>query len=299
MWRYRLSHFTKRFFLYAVLIAGALIMIAPFVWMLSSSLKAPHEISLKYIKWLPETPQWQNYKIAWEAAPFSTYFRNSFFIATVCMLIEVVFSSLAAYAFAKMNFFGKNVLFVLFLGTMMIPGEVMLIPNYITMVNFGWIDTYYALIIPWTVSVFSIFLLRQFFMSIPHELFEAALLDGCGKFKYLITVMLPLSKPALATVMLFKFIGSWNAFLWVLIMTNTPLHAHHPRGPHLLCERRGGPVQLPHGRIYLCHGAHSNPVLTAAKAVYSGHCPYRLKGSREVILGKACWLVFGVGQQIT
>jgi multiple sugar transport system permease protein len=222
MWRYRLSHFTKRFFLYAVLIAGALIMIAPFVWMLSSSLKAPHEISLKYIKWLPETPQWQNYKIAWEAAPFSTYFRNSFFIATVCMLIEVVFSSLAAYAFAKMNFFGKNVLFVLFLGTMMIPGEVMLIPNYITMVNFGWIDTYYALIIPWTVSVFSIFLLRQFFMSIPHELFEAALLDGCGKFKYLITVMLPLSKPALATVMLFKFIGSWNAFLWVLIMTNTP-----------------------------------------------------------------------------
>ena len=222
MWRYRLSHFTKRFFLYAVLIAGALIMIAPFVWMLSSSLKAPHEISLKYIKWLPETPQWQNYKIAWEAAPFSTYFRNSFFIATVCMLIEVVFSSLAAYAFAKMNFFGKNVLFVLFLGTMMIPGEVMLIPNYITMVNFGWIDTYYALIIPWTVSVFSIFLLRQFFMSIPHELFEAALLDGCGKFKYLIIVMLPLSKPALATVMLFKFIGSWNAFLWVLIMTNTP-----------------------------------------------------------------------------
>ena len=138
------------------------------------------------------------------------------------MLIEVAFSSLAAYAFAKMNFFGKNVLFVLFLGTMMIPGEVMLIPNYITMVNFKWVDTYYALIVPWTVSVFSIFLLRQFFLSIPHELFEAAVLDGCGKFRYLLTVMLPLSKPALATVMLFKFIGSWNAFLWVLIMTNTP-----------------------------------------------------------------------------
>jgi len=222
MWRYRLNHYLKRFFLYAVLIAGALIMITPFAWMLSSSLKAPHEISLKYIKWLPESPQWQNYKIAWNSAPFATYFKNSFFIATVCMLIEVTFSSLAAYAFAKMNFFGKNVLFVLFLGTMMIPGEVMLIPNYITMVNFKWIDTYYALIVPWTVSVFSIFLLRQFFMSIPHELFEAAILDGCSKFRYLITVMLPLSKPALATVMLFKFIGSWNAFLWVLIMTNTP-----------------------------------------------------------------------------
>jgi multiple sugar transport system permease protein len=138
------------------------------------------------------------------------------------MFIEVIFSALAAYAFAKFNFFGKNFLFLLFLGTMMIPGEVMLIPNYITMVNFGWVDTFYALIIPWTVSVFSIFLLRQFFMSIPHELFEAAILDGCGKFKYLTTVMLPLSKPALVTVMLFKFIGSWNSFLWVLIMTNSP-----------------------------------------------------------------------------
>jgi multiple sugar transport system permease protein len=116
------------------------------------------------------------------------------------------------------------------LGTMMIPGEVMLIPNYITMVNFGWIDTYYALTIPWTVSVFSIFLLRQFFMSIPHELFEAAILDGCGKFKYLIMVMLPLSKPALVTVMLFKFIGSWNSFLWVLIMTNTPTMRTIPVG---------------------------------------------------------------------
>ncbi|WP_461370362.1 carbohydrate ABC transporter permease, partial [Candidatus Darwinibacter acetoxidans] len=147
MWQYRVRKLIKRFLLYAVLIGGALVMITPFVWMITSSLKAPHEISLKYIKWLPEAPQWRNYKVAWDAAPFAMYFKNSFFIAFVVMIIEVVFSSLAAYAFAKMNFFGKNVLFVLFLGTTMIPGEVMLIPNYITMVNFGWIDTYYALII--------------------------------------------------------------------------------------------------------------------------------------------------------
>ena len=119
---------------------------------------------------------------------------------------------------------------MLFVGTMMIPGEVMLIPELHDHGQRRLIDTYYSLIVPWTVSVFSIFLLRQFFMSIPHELFEAAILDGCGKFRYLITVMLPLSKPAVATVMLFKFIGSWNAFLWVLIMTNTPTMRTIPVG---------------------------------------------------------------------
>jgi len=230
MWQYRLRKVVTRGLLYGVLLVGALIMMLPFLWMITSSIKAPHEITLKTIQWLPKVPQWQNYKVAWEAAPFDIYFKNSFFIALTVMSIEVIFSSLAAYAFAKFRFFGKNVLFVLFLGTMMIPGEVMLIPNYITMVNFGWVDTYYALIIPWTVSVFSIFLLRQFFLSIPHELFEAAVLDGCGKLKYLITVMLPLSKPALVTVMLFKFIGSWNSFLWVLIMTNTPAMRTIPVG---------------------------------------------------------------------
>ena len=221
-WQYRWRKTARRTLLYLVLFAGAAIMILPFFWMVTSSLKAPDEMTLKTIQWFPKAPQWENYGIAWNAAPFGTYFKNSFTIALTVTFIEVIFSSLAAYAFAKFNFFGKNFLFVLFLGTMMIPGEVMLIPNYITMVDFGWVDTYYSLIVPWTVSVFSIFLLRQFFMSIPHDLFEAAILDGCGKFRYLIIVLLPLSKPAIVTVMLFKFIGSWNSFLWVLIMTNTP-----------------------------------------------------------------------------
>ncbi|NLL47251.1 MAG: carbohydrate ABC transporter permease [Firmicutes bacterium] len=227
---YRFRRGTAKGFLYLGLFAGAIIMMLPFIWMLTSSIKAPDEITLRTIQWLPKVPQWQNYKIAWEAAPFDVYFKNSFLIAFAVMSLDVIFSSLAAYAFAKFEFFGKRFLFLLFLGTMMIPGEVMLIPNYITMVNFGWIDTYAALIVPWTVSVFSIFLLRQFFLTVPHELFEAAVLDGCSKFKYLIQVMLPLSKPALVTVMLFKFIGSWNSFLWVLIMTNTPTMRTIPVG---------------------------------------------------------------------
>lgn len=221
-WQYRFKKRTGKTILYVVLFAGAALMMLPFIWMITSSLKAPHEMTLRTIQWLPKVPQWQNYKIAWDAAPFGTYFKNSFTIALTVTAIEVIFSALAAFAFAKFNFFGKNFLFMLFLGTMMIPGEVMLIPNYITMVDFGWVDTYYSLIVPWTVSVFSIFLLRQFFLSIPHDLFEAAVLDGCGKFRFLTTILLPLSKPAIVTVMLFKFIGSWNSFLWVLIMTNTP-----------------------------------------------------------------------------
>ncbi|MCK9524936.1 MAG: carbohydrate ABC transporter permease [Limnochordia bacterium] len=230
MWRYRLHKVFTKGILYVGLLAGAALMMLPFVWMLTSSIKAPEEITLRTIQWLPKAAQWQNYKIAWEAAPFNVYFKNSFLIAITVMGLDVVFSSLAAYAFAKLNFFGKNFLFLLFLGTMMIPGEVMLIPNYITMVNLGWVDTYAALIVPWTVSVFSIFLLRQFFLSIPHELFEAAVLDGCSRFKYLIQIMVPLSKPALVTVALFKFIGSWNSFLWVLIMTNTPTMRTIPVG---------------------------------------------------------------------
>jgi len=129
---------------------------------------------------------------------------------------------MAAYAFAKMEFFGKRVLFVVLLSTMMIPGEVLLIPNYITMVKLHWIDTYWALTVPWIVSVFGIFLLRQFFMSLPDALWDAAQLDGCSRFRFLWRILVPLAKPGLVTVALFKFIGSWNAFLWVIIMTNSP-----------------------------------------------------------------------------
>ena len=129
MWQYRVAKHLRRGVLYTVLLAGAVIMMLPFIWMITSSIKAPHEMTLRTIQWLPAVPQWQNYKIAWEAAPFEIYFQNSFLIAITVMFIEVIFSSLAAYAFAKLNFFGKNFLFLLFLGTMMIPGEVMLIPN--------------------------------------------------------------------------------------------------------------------------------------------------------------------------
>jgi multiple sugar transport system permease protein len=164
----------------------------------------------------------QNYVNAWNAAPFGRYYFNTVFIATVTTILEIVISAMAAYAFSWMNFPGKGLLFSIFLATMMVPGEVLLVPNFITITKFGWIDTYYALIVPWVVSVFSIFLMRQHFLSIPSELFDAAKIDGSSHWRFLWQIVVPLSKPVIITSALLKFVGSWNAFLWVLIVTNSP-----------------------------------------------------------------------------
>lgn len=164
----------------------------------------------------------QNYALAWNSAPFGRYYFNTVFISVVTTIFEVIISAMAAYAFSWMNFPGKSILFSVFLATMMVPGEVLLVPNFITITKFGWIDTYYALIIPWVVSVFSIFLMRQHFMSLPSELFDAAKIDGCSHWRYLWQIVVPLSKPVVITSALLKFVGSWNSFLWVLIVTNSP-----------------------------------------------------------------------------
>ncbi len=164
----------------------------------------------------------QNYITAWNAAPFGRYYFNTVFVAMVTTFVEIIFAAMAAFAFAKMEFFGKNFLFTLFLATMMVPGEVLLVPNYITLTALGWIDSYYALIVPWVVSVFAIFLLRQHFMTIPNELYDAAMIDGLTKWRFLWTILVPLSKPAVITGALLKFVGSWNSFLWVLIVTKSP-----------------------------------------------------------------------------
>ncbi|MCK4259211.1 MAG: carbohydrate ABC transporter permease [Halanaerobiales bacterium] len=219
---YRTKEKIVRFLTYLLLTVGAIFVLLPFFWMISTSLKTPSEITSMPPKWIPDKIMWENYKIAWNFAPFAKYFFNSFFVAISCTVLELITSALGAYAFAKMNFFGKNTIFLIFLGTMMIPGEVLLIPNYMTIIKLDWIDTYKALIIPWIVSVFGIFLMRQFFMTIPDELHDAAKIDGCSRFRFLWQIVLPLSKPVLVTAALFKFVGSWNAFLWVLIVTNSP-----------------------------------------------------------------------------
>lgn len=206
---------------YLLLIIGAGVILLPFYWMVTTSLKTPSAAMAVPPQWIPTSLHWQNYVKAWNAAPFGRYFINSFFISIMTTIGEVITTILAAYAFAKMDFFGKNVIFMILISLMMFPGQLRLIPNYLLASSLGWVGTYQILILPWIASIFGIFLLRQYFLTIPEELWDAAQLDGCSRFRFLWRIVVPLSKPGIITVALFKFVSSWNAFMWVLIMTNT------------------------------------------------------------------------------
>ncbi len=205
---------------YGILTAGAAFILLPFVWMILTSVKPGNEVLLMPPRWLPSKIQWENYVKAFQAVPFMTYFKNSV-IVTVCITsCELITTVLAAFAFARLEFKGKNLLFMLLVATMMVPGEILVIPNFVTLAKLGWINSYKALIAPWAASVFSIFLLRQQFASIPESYYKAARMDGCGDLRYLLTVMVPMSRSTLVSVALLKVINSWNSYLWPLIATN-------------------------------------------------------------------------------
>ncbi|MCD6343526.1 MAG: carbohydrate ABC transporter permease [Spirochaetaceae bacterium] len=204
-----------------VLLFFVLLVNVPFFWMISTSFKLGPEILAYPPRMFPSKLNFDGYKYIWTLVPFARYFLNTLFVSFSISVSKIILASFAAYAFAKIPFKGKNTIFFIFLGTMMIPMEVIIIPNYITLNLIGWLDTYWALIIPFVVGAFSIFLLRQFFMQIPQDLDDAAVIDGCGRTRYLLTIVYPLSKPALLTVGLYAFLASWNSFLWPLIVTNS------------------------------------------------------------------------------
>lgn len=208
--------------IHGALLVSAAAVLLPYYLMVVTSLKPLREIFTDPFAWIPSRLAWENYVDAWTHAPFARYFLNSAIIATSETAGVLVTSALAAYAFARMRFAGREFLFVLFLGTLMVPGEVQLVPNYITITRLGWLNTYAALIVPWLASVFGIFFLRQFFATIPQELQDAATLDGASHLTFLRRVVVPLSVPAFITVALLTFLGSWNALTWPLIVTNTP-----------------------------------------------------------------------------
>jgi multiple sugar transport system permease protein len=210
---------------HAVLILVGAVVAYPFYFMVSTSLKSFFEATTTPPTLFPtEGFQFDNYATAWNKAPWARYFANTVLVAGANTLGELVTSVLAAYAFARMNFKGKAALFGLLLATYMMPAEATLIPNFVLVSRryLNLYDTYQVQIIPFLASVFSIFLLRQQFLSVPKELHDAAVIDGAGHARFLWSVVLPISVPALVTVAIISFYGSWNAFQWPLIVTNTP-----------------------------------------------------------------------------
>ena len=208
-------------FWYLVLGATALIVMMPYLWMVSTSLKGSGEMFSYPPNWIPKAWHFQNYIDAWNAAPFGRYFFNSVAVATAVMAGQLVTCSLAAFAFARMEFKGKNFVFALFLSTTMISTQVTLVPSYLVLKELKWLDKYQGLIVPFLANAFGVFMLRQYFMTIPRDLEDAAKLDGCGRLRFLWSVIIPLSKPVLAAQALFAFMGNWNSYLWPLIVTTS------------------------------------------------------------------------------
>jgi multiple sugar transport system permease protein len=207
---------------YGFMIFIAFSMLVPLFWMISTSLKISSQISTYPPIWIPRPLAWRNFPDAFKAAPFFLFFYNTFKVSILETLGTLIVSSLAAFGFARMHFRGKEAAFLILLGTMMIPYTVRVIPLYAMFNKFGWIDTHTALIVPPMLSnVFGVFLLRQFFMSLPMDLDEAARIDGASSFMIYSRIILPLSKPALATLGLFTFRTAWNQFLPALVYINS------------------------------------------------------------------------------
>lgn len=204
-----------------LLLVGSVVVLAPLWWMISTSLKSPEEIAQYPPTFIPKEFHFSNYIEAWQTAPFTRWAWNTFFIAACGTLGSVLVNSLVAYSFAKIRFKGRNALFVLVLSTMLIPGFVTMVPQYILFSKLGWLNTYLPLIVPaFLGSAFFIFLLRQFMMTIPNELIEAAYLDGASHLQIWLHIMIPLTKPALITVAIFSFNGAWNDLLGPLLYIN-------------------------------------------------------------------------------
>ena len=207
--------------IYLFLCVMALVVLFPFYWMIISSLKTTAEYRLAVPTLFPQEIMWTNYLEAFTAANLGRLFLNTMIVGIISTLLSLVITVLCAFAFARLEFKGKDALFGAMLATMMIPGELFTITNYVTVTKFGWLDTYTVLIVPFLVSVFYIYLLRQNFMQIPNELYLAAKVDGTTDLKYLWKVMIPLALPSLISITILKMMGAWNSYVWPRLVTST------------------------------------------------------------------------------
>ena len=231
--------------IYGFLIFMAIIVLFPFYWMLISSLKSTEEYRWSVPSLFPHRVMFENYVEAFNAANLGTLFINTVYVAIVSTSLALIITVLSAFAFARLEFKGKNILFAGLLATMMIPGELFTITNYITITRLEWMKTYVVLIVPFLVSVFYIYLLRQNFLQIPNELYLAAKVDGTSDIKYLWKVMIPLSLPTLISITILKMMGAWNSYIWPRLVANDDAHKLITNGLRSAFTDVNGEVNIP------------------------------------------------------
>jgi multiple sugar transport system permease protein len=214
-------HVLGRTILYIVLALLACLALVPFVWMVSSSLKLDKDVFRYPIEWIPSVRHWENYALIWQRVPLTTYFKNTAFVAVAVTFMQILTSSFAAYAFAKLRFPGRDVLFLCYIGTIAVPWQVYMLPQFIMMRGMGLYDTPWALVVLQSFSAFGVFLMRQFYLGIPNELNEAARIDGLNEYGIWARIILPLATPAIATLAIFTFVNTWNDFMGPLIYLAT------------------------------------------------------------------------------
>lgn len=232
-------------FLYLFLLVMAVVVLFPFYWMIISSLKTLDEYRMSVPTFFPRRVMFSNYLEAFTSANLGRLFLNTLYVGVVSTILSLIITILSAFAFARLEFAGKNALFAALLATMMIPGELFTITNYSTVTKLGWINTYTVLIVPFLVSVFYIYLLRQNFMQIPDELYLAAKVDGTSDLKYLCKVMIPLSLPTLISITILKMMGAWNSYIWPRLVANDENHRMITNGLRNAFTETTGDVNYP------------------------------------------------------
>ena len=206
---------------YIVLVIFAIVTLFPFYWMIASSLKSSFEVIQTPPTLIPNKIMWQNYSTALKMAPFARYFLNTIIVTILSIISTVIIAILSAFAFSHLEFKGRDMIFSIFLASMMIPGEVLIVTNFKTISVLKWIDTYQALFVPYMANVLYIYMLREFFLKIPKQLYYAAKVDGSSDWKFLWRIVVPMAKPSIITICILVGINSWNAFLWPLLVTNS------------------------------------------------------------------------------
>ena len=241
----RIVHFGVKFGTYAFLVVMALIVLFPFYWMIISSLKSLEEYRFNVPTFFPRQILFSNYADAFTTASLGRLFYNTMIVGVVSTILSLIITVLSAFAFARLEFKGRDAMFGALLATMMIPGELFTITNYSTVTQFGWMNTYTVLIVPFLVSVFYIYLLRQNFMQIPNELYLAAKVDGTSDLKYLWKVMVPLSLPTLISITILKMMGAWNSYIWPRLVANDEAHRMITNGLRNAFTETTGDVNYP------------------------------------------------------